>query len=1142
MLLVVLSHSHAPAEDAFRKQVMPFLKSYCVKCHNQQTSEGELDLTRYTSAAEMGADFRQWEHVVTFLKKEEMPPEGEQQPSAAQRAEVLQTLQKVLQQEAGKVAGDPGVVLPRRLSNAEYNYTIRDLTGVDIRPTKSFPVDPAAGEGFNNTGEALLMSPALFKKYYAAAQHVAEHVRFTPAGLDFAPYPIVSYADQKKFHEQAIIQFYERHNVEYERYLAAAWSFRNRVAAERPISIVAWAERSGLSSMYLHNLWNLLSGDPADGGFPINWLRKRWNAVSAPSDAAAPKLTGQATQQLRILAFDIRQLSRQLCRVETPAIVSNAGNGPIQHIDRRTKSAAERDRFNESLLSDSRRSHVEFRDLNKTQSISLFLQITNVAAAGPEGGYVILKDLNFSRSAPNRYKPNDAKQNLPLQDILKQHAPDELQKFNFGTHPLGHEIDSASAALPTDSLLEIKVPTAAFKDTNNIHFYIDGKLDHGHSKSKAARVVLWNHKPTGAELAKFTFPLIDPNHAFATRLKAACQRFCTLFPNRFFYVDDTRGLSAGFHLIEGFFRDDQPLCKHVLNEQQNQELNRLWDELAFATNINERMLRGFVFFERSERNFMKHPDFDSIKEEDPDLLKPDNLWRFEKIYLERSRVKATPEEFEALRSLALQSRASAKPAPESIPDLANHPIHLFFQQVRDGLSRRTSQLKQAEGIYLRNLQEFAAAAYRRPLTKPEQHQLEDFFHGIARQAEFSTEAAVRASITRILVSPYFCYRIDLPPDGNSVKPIPDVGLASRLSYFLWSSKPDTELMALATAGKLNNPKTLQTQTRRMLKDAKVSGFALEFFGQWLRYRDFLQQESVSREVFRDFDEPLKQAMFEEPTRFITDLIQNDRPVTDLLHSNSTFINKRLAQHYGLPFDASTAAAGSGMKFTPATDWQRAEGIQQRGRGGLLGMAVFLTKNSQPQRTSPVKRGFWVIHKLLGEHIPAPPADVAVLPSKETDTNGMTIRELLALHTDDIKCARCHQRFDFVGLSMEGFDAIGRNRSKDLAGRPIDNVVRLPSGKEARGVPDFSKYLVNHRKQDFVKTLNHKLLGYALGRSLQLSDQPLLDKLQRKLAANDDRFVTLFETIVTSPQFRKQRCRDFTAAEFKKELATSDSER
>jgi len=1088
-LLAFVISGTARADDAFRERVIPFVKEYCVQCHNQKKAEGELDLTKYKSVDMLGEHFRQWEHVITFLRKEEMPPEGAKQPSAELRAEMLKTLEDLLVEEARKLAGDPGVVLPRRLSNAEYNNTIRDLTGVDIQPAKSFPVDPASGEGFNNTGEALTMSPSLFKKYYAAAQQVADHVLLTPSGMRFAPYSVVTYADQKKFYEGAIIRFYEQHDVDYEKYLTTAWGFRYRIADQQAQSIDQWADRHKLSRKYLRRLLETLEDD-ADDAFYLGRLRRRWNALPTPDDGA-DVVTG-----IRAIANNIRRLSRMLCTEETRAIVSNAGNPPIVHTERRSKSAAERDTFNESLLNDSQHRHIEFRDLDKRPSISLVFRVSD--PIGSDGGFVLLGDLNFSTESEGRYKPGDDEHNMPLQDILKEHSPELLKQLNFGVHPNGATVDPGIVVLASPTLLEITIPTKAFGDEKRIYFHARATLDRKHSKLGAVRVGLFGHKPSADELDERVFPLVASDHPIADELRESCRQFCSLFPNRFLYVDQTRGLSAGFHLIEGFFRDDQPLCKLVLDDQQNQELNRLWDELYFGTGITEKLLRGFVFFERSERNFMKHPDFDSIKEEDPKLVEDETLSRFRDIYLERSNVKATGDELES------------------------HPIHAFFETIRSGLKRQATTLIQAGPIYLQQLEELAPRAYRRPLTTREVEQLRAFYAEISRHPEHGVEQAVRASIVRLLVSPHFSYRMVSSPAGDSVRPVSDIWLASRLSYFLWSSMPDAELLAVAESGKLRDAAALQSQTRRMLKDAKVSAFALEFFGQWLGHRDFLQQESVNRDVFRDFDDELKQAMFDEPTRVITDLIQNDLPVTDLLSSDATFVNGRLAKHYG-------------VAVPTYEDWVRVDGMRKKGRGGLLGMAVFLAKNSQPERTSPVKRGFWVFHKMLGQHIPAPPADVAVLPPKETGTDGKTIRELLKLHTDDVKCARCHQRFDPIGLAMEGFDPIGRSRNKDLAGRAIDNVVHLPNGEEAHGVPEFARYLVNHRRDDFVSTLCRKFLGYALGRSLLLSDQPLLEEMQTKLHKNDYRFGSLFETVVLSPQFRNERCRDFTTARFRAEF-------
>ncbi len=1089
-VLLGVACPRACGDDLFRDKVTPFMQTYCFKCHNQKTAEGLLNLTRYTSSTLIAKDFREWEHVITFLKEEKMPPSKAKQPTAAERTEFLAAVENLLLIEARKLADDPGTSSPRRLSNAEYNYTIRDLTGVDIRPTASFPVDPASGEGFTNTSEALVMSPNLFKKYYAAGQQVADHVLLTTTGFEFAPYPVVTFSDRQKFYEQAILRFYEQHKIDYATYLAAAWSYRHRPASRRDATIEAWAAENKLSQKYLRSLWNALQDDASSDVFYIQWLRQRWNALPAPTEPTQTAVPAETRRAIQTLAVDIQRLSVMLCVPETQAIVSDAGNAPITHIDRRKKTAAGRDKFNLALIEQpNQRLQWELKNKPDKAAAKLIISVSKVGSE-MEDGYVILNQPNFSSSAPGSYNPKDAKKNLSLRDFLTNYAPEQLKRLEFGVHPLGHKIDPDSLVLKVPSVIEIEISPEALKDQRMRRFYAEASVDEKNSKLRMAKIGLFNQKPKddlpGSVL------LFAPGNPAAKQLAASCESFCKLFPNRFYFVDETRGISAGFHLIEGFFRDDQPLCNSVLSEEEKRDLDRLWDELYFSTKIYDKMLHGFVFFEREERSFLKHPDFNSIREEDPDLGKEENLLRFEQLYLKRSNVTATGA------------------------DLEKHPIHAFFEDIRQGLKRRDLQLKQAEPAYIRNLQDFAKAAYRRPLTAEENKRLLEFYHSVAKQDEYGIEQAVRASILRILVSPHFCYRVEVPPPGKTIQPVDDLALASRLSYFLWSSMPDKELLDLAAKGELKNESTLRAQVRRMLKDPKVNGFALEFFGQWLQYGDFLKSESVNRQVFPEFDEALKQAMFEEPTRFAVGLIQNDRSVLELLRSDETYVNKRLASHYGLPFHSAVA-----------TDWEKATGLLQQGRGGFPGMAVFLTKNSQPARTSPVKRGFWVVHKLLGEHIPAPPANVPVLPAKETDAKGKSIRELLAQHTENASCARCHQRFDPVGLSMEGFDAIGKRRTKDLAGRPIDNLVRLPTGEAAHGIPEFSKYLVAERKHEFTQTLCRKFLGFALGRSLELSDKALVEKMQTALEKNDYRFSCLFETVVMSPQFRNQRGKDYT---------------
>ena len=380
------------------------------------------------------------------------------------------------------------------------------------------------------------------------------------------------------------------------------------------------------------------------------------------------------------------------------------------------------------------------------------------------------------------------------------------------------------------------------------------------------------------------------------------------------------------------------------------------------------------------------------------------------------------------------------------------------------------------------------------------------------------EASIRGTLIAVLMSPEFCYHRTTRPDGDDAYPLNNDELASRLSFFLWSSLPDEQLLTAAKDGKLQNEGELVAQTRRMFHDDRIEAFSREFFGQWLRYRDYLAKDPINAAAFPGYTDELREAIAEEPVRLATWLIQNDRPVTDMLNSDATFVNRSLAKHYGGTIEQQYNTAASN---NDDNSWRQVTGLHDAGRGGLFGMAVILTKNSAGERTSPVKRGFWSVHHLLGQHFPPPPANVPELPASEK-TATKTIRELLAAHVADAQCAMCHSHFDGLGLAMEGFDAIGRSRTTDSAGRRIDNVAKLPNGETAAGIPGLIEYIDQHRRQDFVKTLCRRFLGYALGRSVILSDQPLLMEMESALQKNDYQFSVLFDRVVRSPQFRQQR--------------------
>ncbi len=435
-----------------------------------------------------------------------------------------------------------------------------------------------------------------------------------------------------------------------------------------------------------------------------------------------------------------------------------------------------------------------------------------------------------------------------------------------------------------------------------------------------------------------------------------------------------------------------------------------------------------------------------------------------------------------------------------------------FTPMRDGIMQRADEFRKrmidAEPVHLNAVLDLAERAWRRPTTATEGEQLTQLYHKL-REQELTHDAAIRMLIARVFVTPAFLYRGEHAAPGTQAMQVSSSELASRLSYFLWSSMPDKELLDVAASGTLHQPDVLRAQTRRMISDAKTRRMAIEFGCQWLHIRDFDQLDEKSEQHYPEFKD-LRADMYEEGIRFFEDLFRNDGSVLSLLDADHTFVNNRLAQFYGI----------SGLK---GDGWQRVNGTRGVSRGGILTMAATLSKQSGASRTSPILRGNWVSEFLLGDKLPRPPKGVPVLP-EEVPTE-LTERQLIERHSSDAACAKCHQRIDAFGFALEQFDTIGRLRAKDASGHEIDVDAVLPDGTPVKGVEGLRGYLLNNRRDDFLRTFSRRLLGYALGRSVQLSDEPLIDDMMKQMKARDYRFSAALEEIVLSPQFQMIRGAD-----------------
>jgi hypothetical protein len=1376
-----------PKDEAareFEATALPLVKRYCLECHSTEEQEGDLDLERFTSLDHARNAPRVWQRVVEMLDKGEMPPKEAPQPEPGNRGRLLRWGKAFLATEATRRAGDPGRVVLRRLNNAEYTYTLRDLTGVDsLDPAREFPVDGAAGEGFTNTGNALVMSPSLFTKYLDAAKGVAKHAVLLPDGFRFSPG-----ATSRDWAEETLAkirEFYreftdprggDRVNLQgivfdtnqggrlpLDRYLAATVAERQALTSGAK-SVEAVASERGLNAKYLATLWSSLNSPEPSlllGGLQARWrLAKpddvptlvaevsawqkglwKFSSVGHIGKVGGPKAWMEpvnplvATREIRFklppstdgqgvtlslvatdagdgnehdfVAWrnprlvvpgrpdlplkDVRRVASELARTrerlfaetskyleasnEVEAVQGRLDIGDLArqrgldpdslrawldylgivpsgalnltgHFTKRRVGGGGYDFINgwgpdelPQLLTNSSDQHVRIPGNMKPHGVAVHPTPTVRAVAGwlspvnatmsveasvrhahPECGNGVTWSLELRRGTTRRQLASGIAQGSkevkvgPI-DGLAIHVGD-LVSLAIGPRDGNHSCDLTAIDLrltEAGNVWDLAGDVAGDVLAGNPHADRLGHpgVWHFYSEPDKAGAEVAPIVPAGSVLARWqgskdvdekrrlgdeaqrllvsveAAPKDGPDATLRKQLRSPAGPLLgsilrarpQLEPSA--TADSTWGLDPalfGKH-PGGKAIDSASLCVQspaVISFQVPAELAEGAALVTTGALDPESGAEGSVQIDVVAGQPPRAP---GLKAAVVTVTVPDGSWTSDRRQTSysspiivnegtatRRRIELALDDFRNLFPAAL-CYAKIVPVDEAVTLTLFHredgqlarlmldnrqkaridrlwdELHFIsrdaltlvdafvqileyasqdgdptvFEPLRKPIYERAAAyrrlLVEAEPRQLDALLAFAARAFRRPLTGPEADQLRGFYDGLRKQ-EIPHDEAFRLTLARVLVAPSFLYRLEKPGPGSGQGPVSNPELATRLSYFLWSSTPDEELRGLAESGQLADPEVLASQARRMLRDGKARRLATEFACQWLHIADFDQLDEKSERHFPTFLK-LRAAMYEESVRFFTDLFQNDGSVLGILDADHTFLNGPLAEHYGIPLE----------KAANAQDWRRVDGIKRFGRGGILGQATTLAKQSGASRTSPTLRGNWISEVLLGERLPRPPKGVPQLPDDEAATAGLTVRQLVEKHANDAKCANCHQRIDPLGFSLEAFDAIGRLRAKDLGDRPIDSRARAMDGSQFEGLDGLQHYLLTARRDAFVKQFCRKLLGFALGRSTELSDQTLLIGMQTALETNGYRVGPAIEAIVRSRQFREIRGRE-----------------
>jgi hypothetical protein len=1050
-------------EQDFNGLAAPMLQQFCVECHGNQGAEAKVNLELLTREASFETSFETWRKVVEMLDNGKMPPEDANQLTDVQRQQLSAIAREKLRSAAERHAEDPGPVTLRRITSAEYAYSIHDLIGVDLDFGRDFVPDAVGGEGFANVGSVQFMQDSTLERYLDAAKQVASYAVIGAGPLDFYKDP-----GQTGFELSAITRIqaiYRQHGFRtaageggeafgldrYARAFYTAWQFRHRdkLGLEKT-TLRDLALEEGIDARFAEYIWSVLNDRTPS--YPMTEITERWR------DLPAPTTDGLTDDAAKVVRLQCDQIYRVVYDWQT-----RFGQNPDAKEEAPVLAV---DSF------DVHRSKLFEMNINwpkGTKTAHLQLKIESANRDGKPNAVVIWRKPTIQFRIPDQ-RLNDP---VPLSSVV---AAESANVLAFGKHPSGrsierHDFVTMGTLSPTFDLPILAEATSArllvtaeldvkSGDDCIIRCTISQKEETDQGKQVSALLA----NPKGAAFSRWRAGVLD----FARMLPQVSHRepapsdrdpIPALFDNT--YNNSERN---DYHYKIKYNRDDKFLVDNILDDATRERLNQAWADL----------LGSFKYHDTYLRFVAKKYDID------------------------------------------LANRTMVDLEPDWIDSLDEAPRD-YVRELASSYRAVQTAFKSAEARHLEDVLQFASRAWRRPLADDEQERLREFYRQLARSEEPDHRQAIRALLTRVLVAPEFLYRTEHPHDGRDVSPSPaeivalsDWELASRLSYALWSSVPDAELRRLAAAGELSNPGQLSEQVRRMLRDPKSRRFAAEFFGQWFGFYQFDRYRGIDPERFPEFTDSLKGSMHNEAVSFFEYIVRNDRPVNEILFADYAFLNEELATHYGI--DAKLAS----------NDLSLVSNVRDQ-RGGLLGLGAVLTVTSAPMRTSPVRRGDWLLRRVLGTPVPPPPADAGSIPADDVVADGLTVRTRLEAHRRVASCNNCHSRIDPLGFALEQYDTLGRWREEYRDGGTIETSSILSDGSRIAGVDGLRAYLQSHQ-QLFHRTFCKKLVGYTFGRRESISDVLLIEKMMTDIEKGG-RFLSIVERVVTSRQFRYRRSGD-----------------